>query len=57
MTRAQLETICAAIRAMKARSDRFTDLKAWLEEQRDAARLQTTKTMYQAIIDRMEAET
>lgn len=57
MTRTQLDTICAAIRAMKAKADRFADLKTWLEEQRDAARLQTTKAIYQAIIDRMEAGT
>lgn len=54
MTRTQLNTICAAIRAMKARADKLDRLKSWLEEQKDAAKLQTTKAIYQAIIDKME---
>lgn len=54
MTRRQLDTLCAAIRAMKAKSDRLDRLKTWLEEQRDRAVLQTTKAIYQAIIDKME---
>ena len=33
---------------------RLDALKAWLEERRDKAPLQTTKAIYQAIIDRLE---
>ena len=39
--------------AKVARTEAF---KAWLIEQRDKAVLQTTKAIYQAIIDRLEAE-
>ena len=54
MTRNELNAICAAIRAMKAKSDRLDRLRAWLEEQQDRAVLQTTKAIYQAIIDRID---
>lgn len=54
MTRDELNAFVAAIRAMKAKADKLTRLKTWLEEQRDAARLSTTKAIYQAIIDKME---
>lgn len=57
MTRTQLESICAAIRAMKARADKLERLRSWLEEQRDKAVLQATKAIYQAIIDKMEEGT
>lgn len=51
MTRTELNTICAAIRAMKARSDKLTSVRAKIEELRDAAKLQTTKALYQAVLD------
>ncbi len=54
MTRNELDAICAAIRAYKAKSGRFDRMKTWLTEQRDKAVLQTTKAIYQAIIDKME---
>lgn len=38
----------------EARAARLDALKTWLEEQRDKAVLQTTKAIYQAIIDRLE---
>ena len=38
----------------EARAARADALKAWLIEQRDKAVLQTTKAIYQAIIDRLE---
>lgn len=40
----------------EARAARLDVLKAWLVEQRDKAMLPSTKAIYQAIIDRMEAE-
>lgn len=55
MTRTRLNQICAAIRGYKAASARMDSLRAWLEEQRDSAVLPTTKALYQAILDRMEA--
>jgi len=55
MTRTRLNQICAAIRGCKAASARMDSLRAWLEEQRDSAVLPTTKALYQAILDRMEA--
>lgn len=54
MTRAELETICAAIRVYRAKARRLDNLKTWLEAQRDAALLPTTRSIYQAIIDRVE---
>ena len=54
MTRDELNAICAAIRALKAKADRLDRLKTWLEEQRDKAVLQTTKAVYQGILDLME---
>ena len=38
----------------EARAARADALKAWLTEQRDKAVLQTTKAIYQAILDRLE---
>lgn len=38
----------------EARAARADALKTWLEEQRDKSPLQTTKKIYQAIIDRLE---
>lgn len=38
----------------EARAARLDALKAWLIEQRDKALLETTKRIYQAIIDRLE---
>jgi hypothetical protein len=40
----------------EARAARLNSLKAWLVEQRDRAVLSTTKAIYQAIIDRLEAD-
>ena len=40
----------------EARAARLDTLKAWLVEQRDKAILSTTKAIYQAIIDRLEAD-
>lgn len=40
----------------EARAARLNALKAWLEEQRDKSVLPTTKAIYQAILDRLEAE-
>lgn len=54
MTRAELAVLCAAIRANKAKAARLDNLKAWLEGQRDAAVLPTTRNLYQAIIDRID---
>lgn len=56
MTHERLEQICTVIRRMKTASDRLSDVVQWLESQRDAARLQTTKAIYQAILDRIEQE-
>lgn len=39
--------------AKAARTDAF---KAWLEEQRDNARLATTRALYQSIIDKLEGD-
>lgn len=54
MTHEQLDALCAAIRRMKAASDRLNRLETWLEEQRDKAVLQTTKALFQTVLDRME---
>ena len=54
MTRAELAALCAVIRANKAKAARLDNLKTWLVQQRDAAVLQTTKALYQAIIDRID---
>ena len=56
MTYERLDQICAVIKRMKTASDRLTDVVRWLEEQRDSARLSTTKAIYQAILDRIEQE-
>lgn len=56
MTRTELDTICAAIRAMKTRADKLTSIRAKIEELRDAAKLQTTKAIYQAILDLFDKE-
>lgn len=40
----------------EARAARLNALKTWLEEQRDKSVLPTTKAIYQAILDRLEAE-
>lgn len=40
----------------EARTARLDALKTWLEEQRDKSPLQTVKAIYQAIIDRLEAD-
>ena len=54
MTRAELNTICAAIRRMKTAAGRFDRVKLWLTQQRDEAHLASTKAIYQAILDKME---
>ena len=56
MTREQLNTLCAAIRAMKVRSDKLTRIRAQIEALRDAAVLQTTKAIYQAVLDLFDDE-
>ena len=43
-----------ALAVAQAKAAKFTNLREWLEEQRDKALLQTTKKIYQAILDRME---
>ena len=54
MTREELNRICAAIRRIKAASDRLERLQAWLAQQRDEAHLVSTKAIYQAILDKLE---
>ena len=54
MTREELNRICAAIRRVKAASDRFERVQAWLTRQRDEAHLASTKAIYQAVLDKME---
>ncbi len=54
MTREELNAICAAIRRVKAASNRLDRLKAWLIEQRDASLLGTTRAIYQSILDKLE---
>lgn len=44
------------LNSAEARAARLDALKTWLEEHRDKAVLPSTKAIYQAIIDRMEAE-
>lgn len=39
----------------EARAERLDRLRDWLVEQRDKALLPTTKAIYQAILDRLEA--
>lgn len=56
MTREQLNALCDAIRAMKARADRLERIKSRITELRDAAKLQTTKAIYQAILDLFEED-
>lgn len=56
MTREQLDTICAAIRAMKARAARLETVRAKIEGLRDAAKLATTKALYQAVLDLFEED-
>ena len=56
MTRDRLNTLCAAIRAMKAKADRLETVKTKIEALRDAAKLQTTKALYQAVLDLFEEE-
>ena len=56
MTREQLNALCAAIRAMKARSDKLTEIRTKIEGLRDAAKLQTTKAIYQAVLDLFEED-
>lgn len=51
MTREQLNAICTAIKALKKRSDRLTTIRTKIEQLRDAAVLQTTKALYQAVLD------
>ena len=54
MTRTQLDTICAAIRAMKARSEKLESVKGQIEELQEQAKLQSTKALYQVILDLFE---
>ena len=56
MTREQLNTICAAIRAARAKAARLDAVRAQIEALRDAAKLQTTKAIYQAVLDLFEEE-
>lgn len=51
MTRTQLDTICAAIRAMKARADKLESIRVRIEALRDDAKLPTTRALYQAVLD------
>ena len=51
MTRAQLENICAAIRAMKEKTDRLESIHARVEALRDGAVLPTTRALYQSVLD------
>jgi len=45
-----------SLAAAEARAARADALKSWLVEQRDKALLESTKKIYQAIIDRLEGE-
>lgn len=50
----QCQTAIQRATSAEARAARADALKAWLDEQRDKSPLQTTKKIYQAIIDRLE---
>ena len=54
--RTKLNQITEQLNSAEARAARLDALKTWLEERRDKAVLPSTKAIYQAIIDRMEAE-
>ena len=56
MTRRDLKTLCATIRLMKARADRLDRIKAQIEALRDRATLQTTKAIYNAILELFEED-
>lgn len=51
---AQYQAAIERATSAEARAARLDALRAWLVEQRDKALLQTTKAIYQAIIDRID---
>lgn len=56
MTKRELDTLCSAIRLMKRRSAKFESIRSKIEKLRDDAKLQTTKAIYQAILDMFDEE-
>lgn len=57
MTRKELDRMLDIIRAYKARAERLDRIKAKITELRDKATLQTTKAIYNAILELFEDET
>ena len=51
MTRNELNLLVARLQAMKARSDKLDSIKARIQQMKDEAVLQTTKAIYQAVLD------
>lgn len=51
MTRNELNALVARLRLMKARADKLDAIKARIQQMKDEAVLQTTKAIYQAILD------
>ena len=51
---AQYQSAIERATSAEARAARLDALRAWLVEQRDKALLQTTKAIYQAIIDKLD---
>ena len=56
MTRKELEQILNLIRQYKARAERLDRIKARITELRDQATLQTTKAIYNAILELFEED-
>lgn len=51
MTRNELNALVARLQVMKARADKLDAIKARIQQMKDAATLQTTKAIYQTILD------
>ena len=51
MTRNELNALVLRLQAMKARADKLDSIKARIQQMKDAATLQTTKAIYQTILD------
>ena len=56
MTRKELDRMLDIIRAYKARAERLDRIKARIIELRDKATLQTTKAIYNAILQLFDEE-
>ena len=51
MTRNELNALVARLQVMKTRADKLDAIKARIQQMKDDAVLQTTKAIYQTILD------